>query len=786
MWLWANTAAQPARKHPPVAFNGGMSEPMLSASSPAERGPSHADLAAATTSSTPPIARKVPTERTHHGDTFIDDYEWLREKDNPDVLAHLRAENAYSETATAHQQPLRDAIFDEIKARTEETDLSVPSRKRGWWYFTRSAEGQQYTVQCRVPAQDTGDAGADWTPPAIEPGKPIDGEEVLLDGNAEAEGQPFFSLGGMAVSEDGNLFAYAVDNAGDERFTLRVKDLRTGKLLPDTVENVFYGLVFSPDGERVYYTVVDESWRPYQVKVHTLGTEASDDVVLYEEADPGMWTGFDLSPDRTELLIQVGNSEYSETHSLDLTDASARPKLLLSRAARLLHGMDPLTIDGVRHYVITHNRTPGGDEVPNNQVSLVPATELEREFAEQEWTTVLGHEDDVKIEGTAVTQTHLLVSLRRDTTERVQVLPLTGLGTAEQTKPVEPAFNEELYTAALAGADFESPLARITYTSFLTPPRVYDYVLATGELLLRKETPVHGYDADQYVAERDWATAADGARIPVTIMRHRSVTADGTNPTLVYGYGSYEMSMDPAFGIPRLSVLDRGVVFVIAHVRGGGELGRKWYDDGKKLEKKNTFTDFLAVTEHVIKAGWAAPNRIAAMGGSAGGLLMGAVANLAPQLYQAILAQVPFVDNLTSILDPDLPLSALEWEEWGNPIEDPAVYEYMKSYSPYENIAAVPYPKIAAVTSLNDTRVLYVEPAKWVQKLRDVTTGTEPIVMKIEMDGGHGGASGRYEGWKDRAWDYAYVLDALGASERIPEAGDVVTGATPSGAGAAG
>lgn len=748
-----------------------MSESTLSASYPAERGPSHAELAVATPAThagaTPPRAKKVPAERTHHGDTFVDDYEWLREKDNADVIKHLEAENAYAAAATEHQQPLRDAIFAEIKARTEETDLSVPARKRGWWYFTRTEEGKQYFVQCRVAAADTGDARADWTPPVIETGTPIEGEQILLDGNAEAEGQPFFSLGGMAVSEDGNLLAYAVDNAGDERFTLRVKDLRTGELLADTVENVFYGLAFSPDGERVYYTVVDDTWRPHQIKVHTLGTDASDDVVLFEEADPGMWTGFDLSPDRTELLISVGNSEYSETHTLDITDPAARPRLLLSRAERVLHSMDPVSIDGRRHYIVTSNRAPQLEKAPNNMLALVADAEFDRPFAEQEWAPVFEHRDDVKIEGTAVTATHLLVGLRRDTTERVQILPLAGLGTGAQGEPVEPGFDEELYTASLAGADFESPLARIEYTSFLTPPRIYDYELATGELTLRKETPVHGYDAADYVAERDWATAADGTRIPLTIMRRASVAADGTNPALVYGYGSYEMSMDPAFGIPRLSVLDRGVVFVIAHVRGGGELGRSWYDDGKKLAKKNSFTDFIAVTEHVVKAGWAAPNRVAAMGGSAGGLLMGAVANLAPQLYRAIVAQVPFVDALTSILDPDLPLSALEWEEWGNPIEDAAVYEYMKSYTPYQNIAAVPYPKIAAVTSLNDTRVLYVEPAKWVQKLREVTTGTEPIVMKIEMDGGHGGASGRYEGWKDRAWDYAYVLDALGATEKI-------------------
>lgn len=702
-------------------------------------------------------------QRTHHGDTFVDDYEWLREKDSPEVVEHLKAEHAYMEAVTAHQQPLRDAIFAEIKERTEETDLSVPARKRGWWYFTRTEEGKQYAVHCRVAARDTGDATADWTPPVVEPGAPFGGEEVLLDGNAEAEGKPFFSIGGMAVTEDGSLLAYAQDNAGDERFTLRVKDLATGALLPDTIENVFYGLAFSPDGRRVFYTVVDDSWRPHQIKVHTLGTAPESDVVLFQEDDPGMWLGFDLSPDRRELLIGIGNSEYSETHTLDLVDPAAAPRLLLSRDERILHSMDPVDVAGARAYLVTHNH-----DAVNNMVSLVPGDEFAKPFAQQHWATVLKHRDDVKVEGTAVTATHAVLSVRKDTTERVQILPLAGIGTADQQAAAEPAFDEELYTCSLANAEFESPLVRLSYTSYTVPPRVYDYALADGGLDLRKETPVKGgYDPSDYVAERDWATAADGVRVPVSIVRRRDVRPDGTNPALVYGYGSYEISMDPAFAIPRLSLLDRGVVFVVAHVRGGGELGRAWYDDGKKLAKKHTFTDFITVTEHVAAAGWAHPRRIAAMGGSAGGLLMGAIANLAPQLYCAVVAQVPFVDALTTILDPELPLSALEWEEWGNPITDREVYEYMKSYTPYENVADVPYPRIAAVTSFNDTRVLYVEPAKWVQKLREHTTGSEPIVMKIEMDGGHGGASGRYEGWKDRAWDYAFALDALGATERL-------------------
>lgn len=719
----------------------------------------------ATDGTRPPVAKKVPVRRSHHGDTFVDDYEWLREKESPEVVEHLKSEHAYMEATTAHQQPLRDAIFAEIKERTEETDLSVPARKRGWWYFTRTEEGKQYATHCRVAATDTGDATADWMPPVLEPGVPFAGEEVILDSNAEAEGKPFFSLGGMAVTEDGALLAYTQDNAGDERFTLRIKDLSTGDLLPDTIQDVFYGLAFSPDGNRIFYTVVDDSWRPHQIKVHVLGTAPEADVVLFQEDDPGMWLGFDLAPDRRELLIGIGNSECSETHTLDLVDPAAAPRLLLSRDERILHGMDPVVLDGTaeRSYLVTHNHG-----AVNNMVSLVHGAEFAKPLADQHWATVLEHRDDVKVEGTAVTSTHAVVSVRKDTTERIQVLPLAGLGTRDQAAPAEPAFDEELYTCSLANAEFDSPLIRLSYTSYTVPPRVYDYTLADGGLALRKETPVKGgYDPADYVAERDWATAPDGARIPVSIVRRRDILPDGTNPALVYGYGSYEVSMDPGFAIGRLSLLDRGVVFVVAHVRGGGELGRQWYDDGKKLAKKHTFSDFITVTEHVAASGWANPRRIAAMGGSAGGLLMGAVANLAPQLYRAIVAQVPFVDALTTILDPELPLSALEWEEWGNPITDREVYEYMRSYSPYENVMDVPYPRIAAVTSFNDTRVLYVEPAKWVQKLREHTTGSEPIVMKIEMDGGHGGASGRYEGWKDRAWDYAFALDALGATERL-------------------
>ncbi|WP_159611906.1 S9 family peptidase [Glutamicibacter sp. JC586] len=708
----------------------------------------------------PPVAAKRPTTRSFHGDDFIDNYEWLREKSSPEVIDYLNAENEYTDVITADQQPLREDLFGEIKSRTVETDLSVPVRRRGWWYFTRSAEGKPYTVQCRVKANESSDPIADWTPPVIDPQHSLPAEEVLLDGNALAEGQPFFSLGGMALNEEGNLLAYCVDNAGDERFTLYIKDLSTGQLLPDTIEGVFYGLAFSPDSATVFYTVVDETWRPNQIRAHRLGTDASEDQLIFEENDPGMWLGFDLSPDRKTLMISSGNSEYSETSMLDLTDDTASVSLLVPRELRLLHGIDLTPASG--QALITHDF-----EAPNNMVSLANLDQLGKDTIPQQWQTVVAHEDTVKIEGTILTGSHVVLSVRRNTCERVQLLPLEGLGTQQQGTPIEPEFDDELFTASPTFAELDAPLIRISYTADFTPARVYDLWLQDQSLVLRKQTPVNNFDASKYVSTRDWATAADGTKIPLTVMRRADLDTSVPQPVLIYGYGSYEASMDPGFGIPRLSVLDRGVVFVIVHVRGGGELGRDWYLKGKKLHKKNTFTDFIDSTKYLIDSGVADPQRIVALGGSAGGLLMGAIANMAPQLYTAIIAQVPFVDALTSILDPELPLSALEWEEWGNPIESKEVYDYMKSYSPYENVTEQAYPKIAAVTSLNDTRVLYVEPAKWVAKLREVGTGDAPIVLKTEMDGGHGGASGRYESWKSRAWDYAFALDALGCTKLI-------------------
>jgi len=735
--------------------------------------------------STAPQAKKIPTERTHHGDTFIDQYEWLREKDSPEVIAHLKAENSYAEAITADQQPLRESIFNEIKHRTVETDLSVPSRRGDWWYFTRTIEGEQHAIYCRVPAvttaadASTADQQESWTPPEVAAGVALEGEETFFDTNTEAAKHPFYQLGGMSLNAEGTLLAYSEDTSGDEHYTVRFRTLTSGENLPEEIGNVHGGPVLEPSGQRAYYMVADASWRPYRLYMHTLGTAAEDDRLILEITDEQLWTGIGLSADKRELVIISGNSEYDESRLLDISDPAAEPVLLISAQRRILHSIDPMEIDGERLLLITHNQ-----EGPNNALSLSDVESLTAQSASAPTLDlgqlVLPHEETVKLEGVSVTAAQVIVAARRDTVESIQLLSLETLRAARAgAAPVltstlpGPDFDDELYTCGVIAAEYEAPFFRVAYESWLTPTRIYDIDHLSATPQLRRETPVNDVDLDAYRATRIWAptgdTRADGTavEVPVTVLHHRDVSADGSNPTLVYGYGSYEMSMDPSFGVPRLSLLDRGIVFAIAHVRGGGELGRGWYEDGKKLKKTNTFTDFIAATDHLISTGWADPSRVAALGGSAGGLLMGAVTNLAPEKYVAVLAQVPFVDNLTTILDPELPLSALEWEEWGNPITDEEVYRYMKSYAPYENIREVRYPAIAAVTSLNDTRVLYVEPAKWVQVLRENQQGEAPIVMKIEMDGGHGGASGRYEGWKERAWDYAFLAHHLGASGRL-------------------
>jgi oligopeptidase B len=697
---------------------------------------------------TPPVARRVPHERTHHGDTFVDEYEWLRAKDDPEVVAHLEAENAYAAQQTAHLEPVRQAIFDEIKSRTQETDLSVPSRKGDWWYYGRTIEGQQYAVHCRCPV----DSPDDWTPPALDAGAEVPGEQVLLDGNVEAEGHDFFSLGTLSVSPDGHLLAWSVDTAGDERYLMRFKDLRTGEVLPDEVPNTFPSTAWLGDATAIFYLTVDDAWRPHQVWKHVLGSGADADQLVFEEPDDRYWVGVGSTRSDRYIAIGISSKITSEMRVLDSRDPEAGFRVVAPRREGVEYSVEHAVVAGEDRFLILHN--DGGE---NFLLAEAPVDDP----SPANWRTLLPHDPDRRLEDVDAFADHLVLGYRRDGLTQLAVQPLTADGYGELR---ELAFDEPLYTVGTVGnPEFAQPVLRLGFTSMVTPTTVLDLTVATGEMVVRKQQPVlGGYDPADYEQHRTWATAEDGTRVPVSLVMRAGTPRDSSAPCLLYGYGSYETSIDPYFSVARLSLLDRGMVFAIAHVRGGGELGRHWYDQGKTLSKKNTFTDFVAVARHLVADGWTSADRLVAEGGSAGGLLMGAVANMAPDAFAGIVAQVPFVDNLTTILDPSLPLTVIEWDEWGDPLHDPEVYAYMKSYAPYENVTAQDYPPILAITSINDTRVLYVEPAKWVARLRATGRGVPPL-LKTEMAAGHGGVSGRYERWKEAAYELAWVLDVSGA-----------------------
>ena len=696
----------------------------------------------------PPAARRIPHERTFHGDTFTDDYAWLADPGDSQTIAFLEAENAYTEAATAGQAGLRDAIFGEIKARIQETDLSVPARKGGWWYYGRTVEGKQYPVYCRRAVRPD-DAG----PPMSQDGAPLDGEEVMLDGNDLAGDQKFFSIGAFSVSPDGRLLAYSTDLTGSERFTLRVKDLVTGETAADEIPDTFYGAAWSRDGSALFYVTVDEAWRPYRVWRHKVGTRASEDVIVYEEADEKFWVGVWLARSERYLFISTASKLTSEAWLLDAAQPDGEFRVLMPRRPGVEYGVEhQVRADGTDRLLILHN-----DHAENFELAQAPAADPSA------WTPVIGHRADTRLLGVEAFDEYLVVHLRRDGMTGLRILRQDG---AEH----EVAFGEPVYTVAPGdNREYETRLFRLGYTSLVTPESVYDCDMTTGELILRKRRVVlplpggTGYDPGDYEQHREWAAAADGTRIPISLVCGKGTPRDGSSPFLLYGYGSYEISADPSFDIRRLSLLDRGFGYAIAHVRGGGEMGRRWYDDGKMLHKINTFTDFVACAEHLVTQGWTAPSRLIARGGSAGGLLMGAVANIAPQDFGGIVAHVPFVDALTTILDPSLPLTVTEWEEWGDPLHDPRVYAYMKSYSPYENVTGQSYPPILAVTSLNDTRVLYREPAKWIARLQAAGRGG-PFLLKTEMVAGHGGRSGRYDAWHEEALVLAWIVTTAGAA----------------------
>ena len=690
----------------------------------------------------PPVAEKRPIVRTFHGREFVDNYEWLRDKDNPEVLAHLEAENAYTSERTSAWSGLVDDVYGEIKSRIKETDMSVPQRQGDWWYYGRTIEGKDYGISCRIPTADD-----PWTPPEVTEDMP--GEQVLLDVNELAAGHEFFSLGASSVSTSGRLLAYSFDTEGDERFTMRFKNLETGELLDDELEGLFYGATWAGE-DYLFYVRCDDAWRPHQIWRHKLGTPAAEDVLVYEETDEKFGVG--VGADRAErfLMIIASSSLTSEYRVLDMTDPTGEFEVLWEREVGIEYHPDSCVVDGEEQWVVTHNAHGPNFCVATTPVGAVPPL--------RELPVLVEHSETVRVEAIDTYRDFMFMAYRRGGIPRLAVASLDG-GFGE-FKELE--FSEELYTVGLGGnPEWDAPVVRIVYSSYIQPSQVLDYTVATGELTLLKEKEVEGgYNPDEYEAYREWATAPDGEQVPISVVRRKGV--EGPAPALLYGYGSYEASTDPGFSVARLSLLDRGMVWVCAHVRGGGEMGRAWYDNGKMLHKTNTSTDFIACADRIVELGLTTPKQLVAEGGSAGGLLMGAVANMAPEKFAGILAIVPFVDPLTSILKPELPLTVGEWEEWGDPYHDPEVYDYMATYAPYENVTAQDYPDILAVTSLNDTRVLYVEPAKWVAKLREVATAGE-ILLKTEMSAGHGGVSGRYAKWKQTAFEYAWTLVKAGA-----------------------
>lgn len=673
----------------------------------------------------------------------------MRDKNDPALLSHLEAENAYTETMTSHLQSLRESVFGEIAAHTQQSDLSVPVRHGPWWYYARTVEGEQYPIYARVAVEHSPQRPEPSTEHAVA------GEQVLLDGNAEAAGAEFFSLGAFEVSPDGSLLAFAVDETGDERFEVRVIDLDTGERVEEGVRDVGYGLVWSLQGDYLFYTRVDEAWRPYQIWRHRRGGPAEDDALVYVEDDERYWAGLSSSRDDRFVMVGLGSKNSSEVWMLDAADPTGDFTCVARRQEGVEYDIEP----GGDGLWIVHNRTHPDFELAWAELGTTSA---------EQWSTVRVGGNGTRIAGVDAFAGYLAVSVRRDGLTGVDIVKLTEGRVDESAQEYVVSWSEPIYTIEVAdNPEFDTDTLLVHIESMVTPPSVYEVDLRSGTRTLVKQRPVPGgYDPTHYRQARLWATAEDGTRIPISVVARADVPRDGTAPGLLYGYGAYEICIDPWFSAARLSYLDRGVVFAVAHVRGGGELGRTWYEQGRMEHKENTFTDFVAAAEHLTSTGWVASDRLAAEGGSAGGLLMGAALNLAPERFRAVHAAVPFVDALTTILDPSLPLTVVEWEEWGDPLHDEGAYWRMRRYSPYENVSPREYPSILVTTGLNDTRVHYVEPAKWVARLREQVTNDpahRPVLLKTEMVAGHGGKTGRYDAWRDMAFETAFLLDQLDA-----------------------
>ncbi len=666
----------------------------------------------------------VPKEIVQHGDRRVDHYFWLRDRSDPDVIPYLEAENRYTEDAMASTKPLQERLYHEILGRIQETDLSVPVKRDDYFYYTRTEEGKAYSIQCRK--RGSLDAS----------------EEILLDANALAEGQKYFRLGNFAVSPDHRLLAYSTDLEGDESYTIQVKNFATGELLPDRIANTYYTLEWANDNRTFFYTVLDPAKRPYRAFRHELGS--SQDTLVYEETDGRFTLGLGKTRSRRFLFIELASPLTSELRYLEAAEPQGEFRVLLPRRQGVEY-------DAAHHGEYFYIRT--NDQAKNFRLMR---TEVAHPSNER-WHEIIPARADVTIEGVDSFDDHIAVYERERGLEKICIRD--GLGALSHYID----FPEPVYTVGATGnAEYKTNLLRFSYTSLVTPTSVFDYNVRTRERELKKQYEVRGgYDASQYQSERIFAKAPDGVEVPISLVYHKNFERNGASPLLLYGYGSYGHSIDPRFSSDRLSLLDRGFVFAIAHIRGGADMGEEWHDHGKLLEKKNTFSDFIASAEHLIATCYTSSERLAIMGGSAGGLLMGTVLNMRPELFHAAIAKVPFVDTLNTMLDPTLPLTIAEYEEWGNP-EDKQYYDYIRDYSPYDNVSAREYPTMLVTAGLNDPRVPYWEPAKWVAKLRMLKTDSNALLLKTNMGSGHFGPSGRYEGIKETAFDYAFLLQALG------------------------
>ena len=689
-----------------------------------------------------PRARVSPVRHETHGMVRVDDYHWLRERGNPAVTAHLEAENAYTQAVMAPAEALQETLFAEIKGRIKQTDMSVPYPEGAHLYYTRYENGREYPIHCRRPADAPAADDALTRDDALTP---VDGEQVLLDVNALAEGHDFCQVSARAVSPGGRLLAYATDVEGRRVHTIRVKDLSAGALLDDELKGATSNIVWANDNRTLFYARQHpDTLRWHQVWRHALGTAQAEDVLVYEEADETFNCEVGKSRSKRYLLIASYQTVSTEYRYLDASRPDGAFDVFCPRARDHEYHLDHYRD---RFYVRTNHRARNFRLMETAAGGTAP----------EKWVEVVPHREDVFLESFELFRDHLVLHERCGGLTRLHVRPWSGDGAHDI------AFDEPVYDVHVSvNREPETHLLRFGYESLTTPLSIYDYDLqARSRALLKREEVLGGFDPAHYTAERVLATAPDGRSVPISLVARAGAPRDPTSPLLLYGYGAYGISMDPSFSSARLSLLDRGFRFAIAHVRGGQELGRQWYDDGRLGRKRNTFTDFIACAEHLVRERFTSPERLYAMGGSAGGLLMGAVLNLRPDLFAGAVAQVPFVDVLTTMLDDTIPLTTGEYDEWGNPHER-AAFDDILAYSPYDNVAPRAYPSLLVLAGLHDSQVQYWEPAKWVAKLRALKTDARPLLLKTNLDAGHGGVSGRYRRYRETALQYAFLLREAG------------------------